>query len=782
MVFSFLSFASEKISLVKLNSSWNKPSLIKNNDSACQSLLEDAQSKFYTDIDWGAAYGVRGNGHSSTGKIVDWAILGGSSVTSMHAYDKDFYLYNYRHHGCGGACERHQSLVSTSPFTEQTAEQIEAIAKYAPPAMSYGYTYAQSRTNIPYMFVLGQYGADIDKLFVYRLSPNATWASACQISLTTTEVPFNKEHSYYSVTKSIDDLYQSTLGLSQGGGSSCGSMGTIWRWRKAVTHQLSLTLTRPWALEWKGRESENSYGNYPKMINDLEKWSLTGVAEQKAFHGYKLQLAITIKELSRFYQQANHWNKQQSDEMAELALTSAISAGFGFYMYNPAFSNGELNLRNAIINKQSLETIKNIEFNANDIDQIPERYYSQEAKESILSLAIDQPEALEYLLQQGISPNHSNAFGKTPLMYAAQYNLLDSAKLLIQYDANTVANTTRPDDTCYYALSTLKMTALHYAVRYASPDFIKLLMDNGAATYMKSENNHQYPMTEETPLDWFYRYTDKTSAEINSHIPLDQLLTVEKWLTSPSHKQLDKIEKKQINSALTAYQQGRLQDAYEHLIKALSINAENEKALSDMSLISFRNNKFGHSLSSSNWLIENSENSKTVANAWFNQGLVCEQHHAKELNTDIRYTITYDGQYYCSTPAVFSYLNAWISAKSTARKNKIISQFDDKLMHNCSVELANNNQYSFSFLQRKILILRSKDDNNSVDYLFQNINFNYHKIENRTLKESTSLEVINTYDLDDYVIEEVKSPFGFFNAKYNRKLQCQTINAILLKR
>ena len=52
------------------------------------------------------------------------------------------------------------------------------------------------------------------------------------------------------------------------------------------------------------------------------------------------------------------------------------------------------------------------------------------------------------------------------------------------------------------------------------------------------------------------------------------------------------------------------------------------------------------------------------------------------------------------------------------------------------------------------------------------------KIDNKSLDKNTSIETINTYDLDDYVIEEVNSPFGFFNAKYNGQLQCQTINAV----
>ena len=82
IVFSCHSLSSEKTPFVKVTSAWNKPSLITDNDPACQSLLEDAQSKFYSDIDWGAAYGVRGHGYVNTGEILDWTILGGYSLTS----------------------------------------------------------------------------------------------------------------------------------------------------------------------------------------------------------------------------------------------------------------------------------------------------------------------------------------------------------------------------------------------------------------------------------------------------------------------------------------------------------------------------------------------------------------------------------------------------------------------------------------------------------------------------------------------------------------------------
>lgn len=776
VIFSNQSLSVQKNTSINVNTAWFTPILLQDNDITCKSLLDDAKLKFYTDSAWGAVYGVQGHGFPKTGTILDWQILGGNSLTKLHAYNKDFYLHNFRHSGCGGACERNQSLISETPLQVGSWAELSKKAESSPPAMSYGYTYAQSKNKIPYMFVLGQYTEFKNKLFVYRLSSEAKWLSACEISLSATEIPFNEEHSYFKAKKHINDLYNKTLNLSRGGGS-CGSMNTIWRWRNIISHQLNMSLIRPWALKLKLRQSENSYGDYSRIIKQLEQWSLGGLSEQGAFNEYKNQLNLTIKELSSFYQDANQWSKQQSDNIAEFALTSAISHGFGFYLYEPEFSTGESELRNAIVNNAPMEFIKSINFDPKNIDKILQRYSQHESKESILNIAISRPEVLEYLLEQGVDPNKSNSFGKTPLMYAAQYNLINSAKLLINHGASTVISTLKPNDTCYYTLRTYKMTALHYAVRYASPELIKLLLDNGAAIYMKAENHRKSPVTEETSLDWLLRYTDKSSPELNINIPQEKVPSLKKLLMLPSNEELKRQEKQLINSALLAYKKGQKQGAYEDLIKSLSINPNNEKALSDMSLVALRNQKLGHSLSASDTLIKVSKNKKVIANALFNQGLVCEQQYKKSLNENKNFMIEYDGQYYCREPFIFSYINSWLSEKNADRKSKIKEQFDSKYSHNCSIKLADNKEYLFSFLQSKILLLHSKDDPISLHNLIRKVQFSHIGASSYKLDKITSSDVVNIYDFDDFIVEEIKSPLGYYRVGYNGEVKCNTINS-----
>ena len=776
IIFSNQSLSDQSTPLVNVKTAWFTPTLLQDNDIACKSLLDDAKLKFYSDSAWGEVYGVQGHGFPKTGTILDWQILGGNSLTKLHAYDKDFYLHNFRHSGCGGACERNQSLISETPLQVGSWTELSKKAESSPPAMSYGYTYAQSKSKIPYMFVLGQYEEFRNKLFVYRLSSEAKWLSACEIGLSATEVPFNEEHSYFKAKQHINDLYNKTLNLSRGGGS-CGSMNTIWRWRRSVSHQLNMSLIRPWALKLKLRQSKNSYGDYSRIIKQLEQWSLVGLSEEGAFNDYKIQLKLTIRELSSFYQKANQWSKQQSDNIAEFALTSAISHGFGFYLFEPEFSTGESKLRSAIVNNSPMELIKSIGFDPKNVDGVLQNHSRHEAKESILNIAISRPEVLEYLLEQGVDPNKNNSFGKTPLMYAAQYNLIDAAKLLIEHGASTVMSTLKPNDRCYYTLRTFKMTALHYAVRYASPEFIKLLLDNGAVTYMKTENHHKSPVKEETPLDWLLRYTNKNSTELNINIPQKKVPSLKKLLMLPSNEELKKKEKQLIDSALLAYKEGKFQEAYENLLKSLSINPNNEKALSDMSLIALRNQRLGHSLSASDSLIKVSKNKNAIANALFNQGLVCEQQYKKSLNENKSFMIEYDGHYYCREPFIFSYINSWLSEKNAARKSKIKEQFDSKYSHNCSIKLADNKEYLFSFLQSKILLLHSKDAPISLNNLIRKVQFSHIGASSYKLDKITSSDVINIYDFDEFIVEEIKSPLGYYRVGYNGEVKCNTINS-----
>src|SRR5206468_2812775 len=191
---------------------------------------------------------------------------------------------------------------------------------------------------------------------------------------------------------------------------------------------------------------------------------------------------------------------------------------FHFPHSNPVYDDrgGGLELRKAILDHEPLETIRAIPRTVATLDGDDD-----ERNESLLSTAVEYPEALAYLLERGANPNRANAFGKTPLMYAAQHNAFASAKLLLDHGANPSAATEQPKDTCYYSLQTTKVTALHYAVRYASTDLVSLLLDRGAAVFAKAVG---YPYgASQLPLDWLRRYTGTDAKERNPNIDAEKL-------------------------------------------------------------------------------------------------------------------------------------------------------------------------------------------------------------------------------------------------------------------
>jgi hypothetical protein len=73
-----------------------------------------------------------------------------------------------------------------------------------------------------------------------------------------------------------------------------------------------------------------------------------------------------------------------------------------------------------------------------------------------------------------LDPNAVNEFGKTPLMTAAQYDLLDSAKLLLERGA--MVNARNSQEALYFG----GRTALHYAAQSGSLAMMELLVAHGA--------------------------------------------------------------------------------------------------------------------------------------------------------------------------------------------------------------------------------------------------------------------------------------------------------------
>lgn len=671
----------------EFSDAWFTPTLLENNDTNCQSFLEDAQQKYLKSTNFESAYSKRQFSSAKLGAELGWQVLGDLFLNSINAYGKTYHLSYKTHHGCGGACEKYQSVISATSFPQPTNYSLlDELAKDTHPP-SNNVLIAYQEQHAPYLFTIGKQNQFIDKLLVYKLAEDAKWQHACTIALAPNNDQKSAAENFLTASASLKDLNVTLGDLSRGAGS-CGSMKTHWRWQTQLQNELGTVLYRPWALSQQTRPSENSHGNYVKTVENLQKWALTGISEFESFTAYQTQLAKTKRELASFYHLNFGWPKERALIMAEAALTSVISRAFGFYMYDPKFSQGEALLRSKILNRASLTDIMAIEFSPADIDSQTNSYIPA-SSESILNVAIKYPEALKYLLTKGVSANTANAFGKTPLMYAAQYNNLDAAKILLEHDASPVATTTKPSDNCFYTLATFNMTPLHYAVRYSSAELIELLLSNGAATFIKAENRRQFPVANETPLDWFYRYTNIDSAELNINIDPQKIAKLEQMLQPPSNDELAAKTNKYVIEAEQDYKNGKVQQAYRKLVLALEIQPSNQRALSDMSLIAFKAGALGESLLSSTTLIKQSKNNSLVANAWYNLGLVCEQHKASSKGS----YAYFNGTYYCRNSLIHPFLQSYIHKQTSARKDKLLELFNNGTINSC--RLKDNAQQSY---------------------------------------------------------------------------------------
>jgi uncharacterized protein YecT (DUF1311 family) len=124
-----------------------------------------------------------------------------------------------------------------------------------------------------------------------------------------------------------------------------------------------------------------------------------------------------------------------------------------------------------------------------------------ELDEPLVTDALPHPETLKMLLALGLDPNERGPSGRTPLMVAARLDLVAAARLLLADGAapglgagDAVAQTDRGGDPECMGGSggdTPGRTALSYAAEFASPAFVRLLLDHGASAQKRDSAGHR---------------------------------------------------------------------------------------------------------------------------------------------------------------------------------------------------------------------------------------------------------------------------------------------------
>ncbi len=650
---------------VNLDRAWFVPTLTQNNDRVCASIEADARAIFKSGATWDIPYGDKANyfkdlrrlprpyeGQVQTSPTVQLLDGDPAQVKLVEPNGSVFYLYFQTNPGCGGACETATVVASAKPFQKGDIAKSEGETNYpATPAAQTWATYESAKGD---HYVIGVTDGHLQ---VYRLTQRVPLNLACDVIVEPNKLRDNPDAALQAALTTIDAFRDAANGLTRGAGS-CGSMSTAYRWKTELQRELYQALYRPWAFRpWAENQelkSENSGGDYSRIREQLKTWSSGGVLERQAYIAYVAQLGRTTNELTQFYVAKFGLTADQARKLATRALTAAVANTMGFYMYEPYSGADEEALRIALLERLSMSTVR-----AMRLEGVP--------LSKVLDSAVMYPEALGYLLEQRADPNWVNDFGKTALMYAAQYNQQESAALLVAHGADPNAATIFPSDNCYYTVSTTGMTPLHYAVRYASAGLIKLLLANGALTFSKSSRGY--------PLDWLREYGSPSARERNPNLSEPDVAELSELLRLPDQSTLKTLSAERTRRAERDYATGRFEQAYREISAALRADADNTTALADFQLIALKTNRRGAALQAGSELLSSGLSPQLQANVWFNNGLACEGQ---------RY-LSYNGKYYCSGDQYRPFLKSWRLSPSTARANKLRELFESVKKTTCGV-------------------------------------------------------------------------------------------------
>lgn len=246
-----------------------------------------------------------------------------------------------------------------------------------------------------------------------------------------------------------------------------------------------------------------------KSLEPLEIWSNLGVWNKTKYKEFAQQFNQAADELARYYNAKPEL--QSNAPRAKQILAEYINSRFskpdplGNEPAYKLFTNNQLKLDQLKVetknfNQKDLNLALKLAV-LNDFTQpvlewlITSGAQINSGTESALMYGLQSPNMIKFLLSKGAQVNYQNAFGKTALFYAVQFNRMDIVKLLVAAKAdinhqllNLDQMKNLSDD--YKLYKTGKFTPLIYSVCYASPEITHYLLSHNANSSLLSIKNY----------------------------------------------------------------------------------------------------------------------------------------------------------------------------------------------------------------------------------------------------------------------------------------------------
>jgi uncharacterized protein YecT (DUF1311 family) len=218
----------------------------------------------------------------------------------------------------------------------------------------------------------------------------------------------------------------------------------------------------------------------------IHQWGYQSLSRFRLARTFEARRLAAIDALARYYARA--FGVPNARQAASLITDRIISASFVVHIDNVP-SDAELqrqirgsdgpggNLRAALLVGSPPDVLQALLKDGPLLSG--DRESGIEGREPALFYALEHPDEVRLLLDNGVDINEGNVFGKTALMYAAQYDLDDTVTLLLARGADVARHTVRSQQTMIHYSD---RTALMYAAENASEPVIRTLIQAGADT------------------------------------------------------------------------------------------------------------------------------------------------------------------------------------------------------------------------------------------------------------------------------------------------------------